>query len=274
MKLRIVTEKPGWILHRLAMEIQRILPDTRINRGWRKADIHYYINYGYYRGEKVAGLKVGCFTHYDPDHLGEQFKSAAEEMDHCVAISRQTAEILYDLGIPDDKVTTIIIGADDAYKPEVTLGIVGRTYPGGRKGEKLVQALLEDAELMDGLAIITNNPGWGVPQIKTDNLREFYRMLDYLLVPSLIEGGPVPFMEALACGVEAIAPEVGVIPDFPHINYKKGDVDSLKQVIMRVKQPLLEKRGKLAAAISQYNWGYWANSHKELFESLLQKKRV
>lgn len=272
MKLRIVTEKPGWILHRLAQEIQGLIPETRINRNWRDADIHYYINYGYFRGEKQKGLKVGCFTHYDPERLGDRFKEAALEMDHCVAISRQTAEVLYSLGIPKEKVEVIIIGADAAYQPEVTLGIVGRTYPGGRKGEHLVKALLEDKELMQGLSIFANNPGWGVPLKKTESLRDFYRMVDYLLVPSLIEGGPVPFMEALACGVEAIAPPVGVIPDFPHIEYSTGDIESLKTEITKVKAPLLQKRRELASNISNYSWRYWAESHKKLFRKLLEKR--
>lgn len=271
MKLRIVTEKPGWILHRLALEIQKAIPDTRINRNWRKADINYFINYGYYKGEKLSGLKIGCFTHYDPNHLADKFESSAEEMDHCVAISSQTADALFELGIPREKVTTIIIGADASYRPEVTLGIVGRTYPGGRKGEHLVHAMLEDKELMDGLSIVANNEGWGVPVKRTSELRDFYRMIDYLLVPSLVEGGPVPFMESLACGVEAIAPAVGVIPEFPHIEYRTGDLQSLKETILKVKGPLLEKRSALARTISDYNWHYWAESHKQLFENLLRK---
>ena len=43
----------------------------------------------------------------------------------------------------------------------MTIGVVGRVYPGGRKGEHLVHELLGDREIMDGLQIIAPNDSWG-----------------------------------------------------------------------------------------------------------------
>jgi len=42
----------------------------------------------------------------------------------------------------------------------------------------------------------------------------FYDGLDYLLIPSLWEGGPMALQEALACGVPVIAADVGFVSDF------------------------------------------------------------
>ena len=42
----------------------------------------------------------------------------------------------------------------------------------------------------------------------------FYEAIDYLLIPSLYEGGPMALQEALACGVPVIAADVGFVPDF------------------------------------------------------------
>ena len=42
----------------------------------------------------------------------------------------------------------------------------------------------------------------------------FYNQIDYLLIPSLWEGGPMALQEALACSVPVIAADVGFVPDF------------------------------------------------------------
>jgi len=42
----------------------------------------------------------------------------------------------------------------------------------------------------------------------------FYEGLDFLMIPSLWEGGPMALQEALACGVPVIAADVGFVPDF------------------------------------------------------------
>lgn len=269
MKIRIVTERRGWILHRMALELQRHLSDVRINRRWPAADLHYYINYGYYDGGKYNGLKVANFTHYDPNHLADMFKDVAENVDHCVAISETTAEQLRSLGIEDNKITTIIIGADVIFRPKLTIGIAGRVYPGGRKGEHLIQALLDDRELMKGMQIVSSHEGWGVAVRHYEDPADFYRSIDYLLVPAIIEGGPVPFMEALACGTPAIAPAVGVVPKFPHIEYERGDIESLKRTIAKVKADYLGEKQKLSSMVEDYNWQAWAAEHEKLFNKLL-----
>ncbi|HYF77469.1 MAG TPA: glycosyltransferase [Symbiobacteriaceae bacterium] len=269
-KIRIVTEKPGWILHRKALEIQRHLPNVRINEDWDDADIHYYINYGFYNRRPRNGIVVANFTHYDPDKLADKFIATAKEVDHCTAVSLQTVDDLKRFGIPDDKISLIVVGADVAFRPKMTVGIVGRIYPGGRKGEHLVQALLENERVMDGLQIVASHEGWGVPVWKFDQMADFYRSIDYLLVPSLIEGGPVPFMEALACGTLAIAPPIGVIPMFPHIEYPTGDAATLMTVLNQVKQDFFESKGH-ARTIHAFDWTAWANAHRDVFRMLMEK---
>jgi hypothetical protein len=271
VKLRIVTEKKGWILYRMAREIARRHEETRINRRWPRADIHYFINYGYYRPVK-HGLTAATFTHYDPEKLGDMFIETARAVDHCISISNATTATLVDLGIPAEKITTILIGADSRFTPKVRLGLVGRTYSGGRKGEDLVQQLTEDGEVMEGLEIVSFHPGWGVDRWQGDDLDTFYRSLDYLLVPSRREGGPVPFMEALACGVLSIAPPIGVIPDFPHVEYRTGDFGSLRRVILEKKEELLSVRRDLAEHMRPFNWQRWAEEHLALFQQLLDNE--
>jgi hypothetical protein len=273
LRLSIHTEQPGWIMHRKAAEIQKLMKNTSINEEIWEADVHYYINYGYYfrssRHAERPGIKVANFTHYDPESLADQFRKAAQVMDHCVSVSDETTKILRNFGVPEEKITTIVVGADIRFEPKMTLGVVGRVYKGGRKGEQLVKALIEDDQLMAGLRIVATNEDWGLPVWSFEEPADFYRAVDYLLVPALIEGGPVPFMEALACGTLAIAPPIGVIPQFPHIPYRTGDKESVKKVLTRVKSDWLQGKRRAAVSMAGVDWLTWALKHQELFQRLV-----
>jgi hypothetical protein len=272
MRLSIITEKKGWILHRKAEEIANKIPGTKINRGAKSAQIVYFINYGYFSPQKQGTITVANFTHFNPNFLADKFRDVAKRVDHCVAVSKETAKVLFEMGVPKEKVSVIIVGADKSFSPKMTLGIVGRLYPDGRKGEHLVKRLLSDEDITSEVQIVSTNPGWGVPVWTLPSLADFYRSIDYLLIPSLIEGGPVPFMEALASGTLSIAPPVGVIPEFSHIGYETGSYQSLKKAILEEKEKILGKRRLLYSEICAHNWETWANHHINLFEKLLKER--
>jgi SAM-dependent methyltransferase/glycosyltransferase involved in cell wall biosynthesis len=275
-RIRIMTEKPGWIMYRKAEEILKHMgaENVRINEEWPEADIHYYINYGYFRAKSNSGLTLANFTHYDPDHLADKFVHSAREVDHCVAVSEATADTLRGLGIPNDKITVILVGADRQFQPKLTVGLVGRVYPGGRKGEDIVRALLDDGEISAKVRIVAMAEGWGVPVWGFDEPADFYRAIDYLLVPSRIEGGPVPFMEALACGTMSIAPQIGVVPQFPHVSYPVGDVPALKKALLELADQHLMQRHFLTSRMRGVDWSGWAVEHEKLFRRLLWNEKM
>lgn len=273
MRIRISTEQPGWILYRLALEIKNEIKNVDINKPFSNHDINYYINYGYYK-EKSSVIDVACFTHYDEKILNDKWIKVANEVDHIVSISNTTKNVLVNQGVPENKITVIMIPADSTFKPLVRLGVCGRVYKGGRKGEHLIEKLLKDKDVNQKIELIANDISWENIGLKNLNIpfNMFYNSIDYLLIPSLNEGGPVPFMEALACGKEAIAPPIGVIPDFPHYEYKVGDYKDMKKTILNVIEPEYKKRKEIAKAVRNYNgWKSWALSHKKLFRELLQK---
>jgi len=274
-KIRIVTEKPGWIMHRKAEEIQKHLGahNVVINQDWEEADIHYYINYGYFQTKPRRGLTLANFTHFDPDHLAEKFIEVARAVDHCVAVSPATADILRHLGVADDRITTILVGADVHFRPKLTLGIAGRVYPGGRKGEDIVRALLDDPEVGATIRIVAASEGWGAPVWQFEDPADFYRAIDFLLVPSRIEGGPVPFMEALACGTMSVAPAIGVIPQFPHVPYPVGNAAALKSVLLDLARRHVSQRQFASQAMRGLDWTGWACEHEKLFRRLVAQSR-
>lgn len=249
----------GWILERLASEISKEYPNFRYGTQiMGTPDIVYYMTYSC-RKAPFPGVEIGYFTHIEEGLPAEQvFYDRAQEMDACVTQADLYRDILHNRGI--ENVVTIPCGVDHAeFTPRLQVGIVGRTYHTGRKGEAVIADLMD----MDNVQFHFTGDGWpGAPlHIEEGKMGDFYRAMDYILVPSLYEGGPMCVPEALACGTPIIAPEIGWVPDFPHISYEKGNADSLRSVL----EDLVQDKLNLAQAASSYTWKRWAEGHIELF---------
>ena len=96
-------------------------------------------------------------------------------------------------------------------------------------------------------------------------LAGFYRDMDYILVPSLYEGGPMCVVEALACGREVVSSSVGWVDEFPHIGFENGNVADLRRVLLE----LIDKKRELRATVLDRTWDAWAEGHDRLFRDLL-----
>jgi glycosyltransferase involved in cell wall biosynthesis len=264
-RIHIKIADRGWILERCAREIAERSPNVTFGTDPdASADLQYYINYSA-RSRRVSSTEIAFFTHSERDpNARQRYFDAARDVDHCVCMSARYAQELIEAGIPVDKVTTIAPGVDlDEFRPKVRIGVVGRTYHTGRKGEALV------AEVMDvpGIEWRFTGSGWPGPSIHVPDGRmaDFYNDLDYVLVPALYEGGPMSVLEGLACGVPIISSDVGWAPDYPHIPFENGNAQSLREVLER----LVVEREELRAAVKDRTWDAWAEAHVQLFDKLL-----
>lgn len=255
----------GWILEKLAHEITSRLP--YVSYGLEQdpsAEIQYYMTYGC-RQERISPIEVALFTHKeDVPSAAKKFETVAASVDFCIAQSLKTELIVRESGLSN--VQTISPGVDlEKYSPIVRIGIIGRTYHTGRKGEKLVEQVMD----IPGIEWHFTGEGWPGPATFIDDakLPEFYRSLDYILVPAMIEGGPMCVLEALASGCKVIASPVGWVPQFPHIEFKLGDVADLRRVLVKV----VEEKQLLRKSVESYTWQSWADQHHRLFTRLLNR---
>lgn len=248
--------KPGWILERFAKELARHVRGVKINstgyppKAPSPEPLSYFLPMKDVRHMAgVRGVKVGLFTHGE-----ERCELYASRFDACVTMNEKMAAFLRSVGARN--VRAILPGAGVAPKP-IRFGVVGRVYGKGRKGANLVEAAVSEGF---DFAACSERQRRGPPPCPITHAIEkrsaFYQTIDYLVVPSIDEGGPMPVLEAIAHGIPIIAPDVGFCWEFPVIRYERNSWPSLRNVLLKLTRPPM--------------WKEWASAHGSLFESLLK----
>lgn len=242
MRVNIVTEKKEntWILRRLAEDLAA-MDGVSIDCP-EGADAQYYINYALY-DEAHPGIKIAYFTHIED--AGPNRKKFVEVMEKCDVAVMMNSKL-----VSHPKKTVVIAPATNiGVGSRVPIfGVAGKTYSSGRKGQYLVQNMVEA-----GYSVRAWGYGWPCDIVGNghEGLSRFYLSLDYLLIPSLNEGGPMPVLEAIALNVPVIAPDVGFCWDHPVIRYEKGSWESLNEVLTKLAKPRTRED--------------WCRDHQKLF---------
>lgn len=265
--VHIALSDSGWILERLAREVESRMPEVSFGpEEDRRAPIQYYVTYGR-RVQRVSPVEVMLFTHLEQDPTAAaRFHAAANDCEAAVAMSRATADILAKSGVRSHLISP---GVDlDRFRPRLKIAVVGRTYHTGRKGEALVNAVMDIPDI-DWHFTGAGWPGAASP-VPESELPELYRSADYVLVPALNEGGPMCVLESLACGTPVIGADVGWVPDFPHIAFEKGNAESLRRVL----EGLIDDKRRLASSVKDMTWDRWAQEHDRLFHALAREHRI
>ncbi len=254
MKINIVTEKaPGWVLRWIAESYAKYIPGCVVNTEVDKtADINFYINYDIFQ-QKSGTIDVGYFTHKERVYedkayeglsdkekefmrnnafvRGKHFEEVANEVDWCIAMNER---LLDDL--PREKSTVNLIPPDPQFmKGDIVIGWVGRTSKTGRKRINW----MEDLHSIEGIKIKATEGKYDWKE-----LPEFYKSIDYLLIYSENEGGPLPLVEALAMGVPVISNNVGFVPKYTTLRF--NTLEELKQLLsgLVIKKDAWEKSSK------------------------------
>ncbi len=263
LDVHIALADEGWVLERLAREIASRHSGITVGTEPRaSATIQYYVNYSA-RRQRISEVEMAFFTHSElAADARQKFFQTAHDVDQCICMSSRYAEELAEDGV--EKISTIVPGVDfDTYRPMLRIGVVGRTYHSGRKGERLIKRLM-DLKFIDWYF---TGEGWPLPGKHPENyeMGDFYRSMDYILVPAEYEGGPMCVLEALSCGTPVIAPPVGWVEDYPHISYPTGDEPALRKLLGE----LFEQKRSLAKSVDHHTWDKWASDHINIMQALM-----
>ena len=263
---RALAERLGWSL----------------STGPAPADVTYLLSY--FEGPRVKAWpdKVAAnFTHLEeepPNNAkGKLFHRMGKKVQLRTCWADMYAELLAPYG-PTVKVSPglerdhFVIDEQRPARNKLVAGFSGYTYTNHRKGEDLVRQILasEAAGRMDWQA---SGRGWPVKTKRYDwaDMPLFYQSLDILVVPSRVEGIPMPPLEALACGTSVVIPRgVGMLdelPDMPGIHrYERGDMATLIKALEAATAMRHEvDPEELREATAAYSMEKWCADHAQAF---------
>jgi len=153
------------------------------------------------------------------------------------------------------------------------VGFSGYTYKNHRKGDDLVNGIVK-SKIGQRVEWMASGRGWPVPthMYAWKDVPKFYQGLDVLVCPSRVEGGPMPVLEAMACGVRVIVPRgVGILDELPEVaglyRYKRGDLGTLLVALEAaafLSSPI--DREVLRAATAVYTVEAFCEEHARGFE--------
>ncbi len=255
-------QSDAWVLEKIALRLN-VIPGVRISTHINnQAKLNYFFNY--FQFEETNTPTAAWFTHIEERSpaIEKTWWQTVDAVDVCVFQSEMYRRIVKEK-IPSKECITISPGIDlNSFRPrKIRIGIVGRAYPEtGRKGEALLQSVVD---VHPDIEWVVTGENWGLKSthLSDDEIPNLYRGLDYVLVTSAYEGGPMSALEALASGVPVISPEIGWMPELPHITYEIGNVEQLNTILRSLSSPFLELR----RSVSGRTWDSFVQKHYILF---------
>jgi glycosyltransferase involved in cell wall biosynthesis len=167
----------------------------------------------------------------------------------------------------------------------------------GRKGvDVFLETLRLLADRKNYFNIAITGPGWDeviqqvtsyghtvnyYPFLQDRLMPTFYNALDMYISTSRIEGGPVPIIESMACGIPVLTTPVGLVKDFLRHEHNalvvsKDDPEATADAIHMLSQaPRLHQRlssAGLQTIQQQLTWEKTLNEIEDLYEQAWRKK--
>jgi glycosyltransferase involved in cell wall biosynthesis len=288
MRVHIICQR--WKQDRVLSRFTRYLVDrwgwTAGRRPDHKADLNYWL--AYLEWEHFQGFErtptVAFMTHKE-DRISEPEKyqlyyDAAREADLRVCMneaSRQELESLYGLALrfplPLELGHFPLKSRSAGDRPVV--GFSGKAYRSGRTGADLAERLVED--FRDRCKFTASGKKWPCPTrwYSWNDMPRFFQSLDIYVSTALVEGGPMPTLEALATGVPVVVGAgVGIHDELPATKgiykYAKGDYEDLRRAFeLALAEYQQVDRGSLRRATSPHTVESWCVATHEAFQQFL-----
>ena len=135
--------------------------------------------------------------------------------------------------------------------------------------------IIPTIEQLDGVELLTaaREAKWR----NTEQMRQFYQLLDLYICASQTEGTPNPCLEAMACGVPVLTTYVGNMPELiePGVNglFIERDIRDISEKIKRLRDDrdfLNQLRQGARRSIQNWDWNIQADNYHNMFVKMLK----
>lgn len=284
VKVNVVSVPHGWILSKICDRCMNSgVPGIEYSRTelFPKGgvDINLYLDIYNCYTHPTDAFDIGLFTHLDKDSVSTLDKRwlGIDFMMHMSARYYDELSKIY----PEKKMSIVYpfdVSGFSLKKP--ALGIFQRGgYPG--KGNHFMKLFMSQeiaksfkfvfvGTMWDEVVSIAKNNGVEV-QVAGEDYSQYealYKSVDYVLIPSLWEGGPMAIAEALAQGIPIISADVGwADKDFnvEHV-FPPNSQEGLAEILFNIRQTLVSRREQ----VEDMNFKYMMNHVLEKY-SLYKK---
>ena len=279
--INTVTVKNSWILNIIARRLCEAAPSNFTLSYSPREDVkaNFYIDITNCYSRKSKVLDIGLFTHLHEDCPSE-IKEKWLSLDHIVHMCSRYSK-MFEPYYPAEKMSVIppieIPQGFDLKKPRI--GVVQRGLHVG-KGFEFMKRISNNKTLRNFKFTFVGS-GWNevISLFKKNEISveyyenedysyypDMYHSFDYLLIPSLWEGGPMSTVEAFATGVPIISSDVGWINcDFDvDFTYPPNDEAALIDILQLIHTKLKSRRNK----VEKFNYSDYANKVMEIVNEL------
>jgi hypothetical protein len=234
------------------------------------ADLNYHIPF-----HTLVGLEGGrhamLYTHCNPgDEAALMDAGARAELIVCMSYAGRNE--LVARGVDPAKLWVIYAATDGFAARRRNIGIVGYEQPNGRKRSHILLDLAWQMDLSPFHFIICGG-GWEPVVEKLRAMNVSVDVAEHLEWEDLqkvgyIEGGPLPLLEAMACGVPVIAPPVGYAADLLDTANIYNGVDELAAKLHDIVEPVVKRQ----MIVKLWDWPDYSQEHALIFGRLLGEK--
>ncbi|MEP4147233.1 MAG: glycosyltransferase [Halioglobus sp.] len=220
--------------------------------------------YVYYTHPKDIGVKEDDWVY--------AFNHATQIISGC----EMFADYLKRKGVASHIVSNVIgagyvVGAIRPHeRGDGVVGLSSAYYP--RKNPQLVADLVnfmphrkfmllgKGWEYWDGFAELNEKPNFEYLQLPYESYPAFYSLMDVFLSPSILEGGPVPLLEAMVCNIVPVASQTGFATEL----IRHGDNGFLFRVnagageVAELIDRAFDLQADVSRDVAEYTWQRYA----------------
>ena len=264
MRINVITVDSGWILQKISERI--VLEGNKLGHEFilshspsNYVDCNFYVDIQNCYSKKTNTLDIGLFTHVDRDDMNTVNHSCLT-LDYIIHMCNRYYESFKSI-YSEDKMSVLYPSETNTklteYKPKIGVFQRGR-YEG--KGFNFLMSLSDPiiknfrfkfvGKDWDQVVSKLTSMGVEVEYVTSEDYSKYpshYHDVDYVLIPSLWEGGPISVLEALACGKPVISSDVGFVGDFKvDYTYQPNDMGGLVNILKEIIEPIKIRRNSVS----------------------------